>query len=167
MVAHSKEFWVPLNGEEWPVGVFVLDGLDGSVWRRRNHPEALAEFFDGLVVAATHGKGVYSIDIPAGTPVDESIIPRVAQLGQNVPNPFNPMTTIKFNLPASGKATLAVFDVAGKRVRTLVDGTVEQGDHQVTWNGADDGGRPAAAGVYLYRLDSGAIHEVKRMTLVR
>jgi hypothetical protein len=122
---------------------------------------------DGLVVAATHGKGVYSVDIPTGTAVDETPMPRVAQLGQNVPNPFNPMTTINYNLPAAGKVTLAVYDVAGKRVRTLVDGMVGQGDHQVTWNGADDGGRPAAAGVYLYRLDSGSVHEVKRMTLVR
>ena len=61
----------------------------------------------------------------------------------------------------------AVYDIAGKRVRTLVDGTVEQGDHQITWNGLDDGGRPVSAGVYLYRLDSGDVHEVKRMTLVK
>ena len=122
---------------------------------------------DGLVVAATHGKGVYSIDIPVGTSVDEPVIPRVAQLGQNIPNPFNPMTTIKFNLTAEGRATLVVYNVAGRRVRTLVDGMMSQGDHQVTWNGADDGGRPVASGVYLYRLESGAYHEVKRMTLVR
>ena len=77
------------------------------------------------------------------------------------------MTTIKYSVPVAGRATLAVFDIAGKRVRTLVDGGVEQGDHQVTWNGLDDGGRPVAAGVYLYRLDSGDVHEVKRMTLVK
>ena len=129
--------------------------------------ELATRYADGLVVAATHGKGVYSINIPAGTPVEESGIPQPARLGQNVPNLFNPRTTISFNLSTAGKATLSIFDVSGKRVRTLVDRNLEAGDHQFTWNGADDGGRPAAAGVYLYKLDSGQVHEVKRMTLVR
>ncbi|MEN8008400.1 MAG: FlgD immunoglobulin-like domain containing protein [Candidatus Krumholzibacteriota bacterium] len=122
---------------------------------------------DGLVVAGTHGKGVYSIDIPVGTSVDNAEIPTAARLGQNVPNPFNPMTTISFNLAAAGKANLSIYDVAGKRIRTLVDMELEAGDHRFTWNGTDQSGRPAAAGVYLYRLDSGAVHDVKRMTLVR
>jgi len=122
---------------------------------------------DGVVVAATHGKGVYSINIPVGTPVDEAGIPQPVRLGQNVPNPFNPKTTISFNLTAPGETTLSIYDVAGNRITTLVDQDLEAGDHQFTWNGADHGGRPAAAGVYLYKLDSGSIHEVKRMTLVR
>jgi hypothetical protein len=122
---------------------------------------------DGLVVAGTHGKGIYSISIPTGTAVDEVDIPLPARLGQNVPNPFNPMTTIFFSLPVAGRTTLAVYDVAGHRVRTLVSQDLEAGDHQVTWQGTDDGGRQVAAGIYLYRLDSGSVHEVKRMTLVR
>lgn len=122
---------------------------------------------DGLVVAGTHGKGVYSISIPVGSDVDDAEIPLPARLSQNVPNPFNPMTTISFSLPAGGRATLVVYDVAGNRVKTLVNQDLEAGDHQVIWNGSDDGGRQVATGIYLYRLDSGSVHEVKRMTLVR
>ncbi len=122
---------------------------------------------DGLVVAGTHGKGVYSISIPTGSAVDDAEIPLPARLGQNVPNPFNPMTTIYFSLPAAGRATLTIFDVAGNRIKTLVRQDLEAGDHEVVWNGSDDGGRQVAAGIYLYRLDSGSVHEVKRMTLVR
>jgi hypothetical protein len=122
---------------------------------------------DGMVVAGTHGKGVYSISIPVGTAVDDPEIPQPARLSQNVPNPFNPMTTISFSLPESGPTTLTVYDVAGKRVKTLVNQDTAAGDHQVTWRGADDTGRQVSAGVYLYELVSGSVHEVKRMTLVR
>ena len=121
----------------------------------------------GLVVAGTHGKGVYSISIPVGSDADDADIPLPARLSQNVPNPFNPMTTISFSLPAGGRVTLVVYDVAGNRIRTLVNQDLEAGDHQVIWNGSDEGGRQVAAGIYLYRLDSGSVHEVKRMTLVR
>jgi WD40 repeat protein len=122
---------------------------------------------DGLVVAATHGKGVYSIALPVGTAVDDVEIPQPTRLAQNVPNPFNPMTTISFSIPAASSTTLTVYDVAGKLVRTLVRQDLEAGDHQVIWNGSDEGGRQVAAGVYLYRLDSGSVLEVKRMTLIR
>ncbi len=122
---------------------------------------------DGLVVAGTHGKGVYSIVIPVGTAVDEAEIPLPGLLGQNVPNPFNPMTTISFSLARPGPTTLTIFDVAGKRIKTLVNDDLEAGDHRVTWQGTDDGGRQVAAGIYLYQLDSGSVREVKRMTLVR
>ena len=122
---------------------------------------------DGLVVAGTHGKGVYSIVIPVGTAVDEAEIPLPGLLSQNVPNPFNPMTTISFSLARPGPTTLTIFDVAGKRIKTLVNDDLEAGDHRVTWQGTDDGGRQVAAGIYLYQLDSGSVREVKRMTLVR
>jgi hypothetical protein len=122
---------------------------------------------DGVVVAGTHGKGVYGISIPVGTPVEEGELPLARGLAQNVPNPFNPMTTISFNLPQDGRTSLVVYDVAGKRIRTLVDTNLKSGDHRFTWNGADDGGRQVSAGVYLYCLDSGTLHQVKRMTLIR
>ena len=88
-------------------------------------------------------------------------------LAQNVPNPFNPLTHISFELPADGTAHLAVYDIGGRLVRTLVDGAMAAGDHTVAWNGTDDAGRAVAAGVYLYRLRSGAVDEVRRMSLVR
>jgi hypothetical protein len=98
------------------------------------------------VVAGTHGKGIYSINIPAGSGTDETEIPQLARLAQNVPNPFNPMTTISFSLQVGGPTRLTVFDVAGKRIKTLVDDDIEAGDHRVTWQGTDDSGRPVAAG---------------------
>ncbi len=84
------------------------------------------------------------------------------------PNPFNPMTTIAFDLPRSVAVTLDVFDVAGHRVRSLIDGQVmPAGNRAVVWNGQDDSGRPAATGVYFYRLQAGEFADTGRMMLIK
>ncbi len=122
---------------------------------------------DGLIVAGTHGRGVYSLTLPITTAVADELPRSLPVLGQNVPNPFNPLTHISFDLPDGGQTSLVVYDVAGRQVRTLVTGTLPAGGHTFSWNGADDAGRQVGAGVYLYQLRSGTIDEVRRMTLVR
>jgi len=84
------------------------------------------------------------------------------------PNPFNPQTTIAFDLPKRGSVSLRVFDMAGRLVRNLF--TTEPhtpGRHEVVWNGRDDGGRQVASGTYFYRLEAGQYSETKRMVLVK
>ena len=83
------------------------------------------------------------------------------------PNPFNPQTSVSFNLPRDGRASLEVYDVSGRLVRTLVDGNLPAGDHSVTWSGDDDDGRGVATGTYLLRLRQGGISEVQRVTLMK
>ncbi len=86
---------------------------------------------------------------------------------ENAPNPFNPMTTIRFETRRAGTVALTVFDLRGHRVRALVTGHREAGLHEVVWDGRDDQGRAASSGVYAYRLDAGGISQVRRMLLVR
>jgi len=74
------------------------------------------------------------------------------RLEQNSPNPFNPVTTLMFELPAAGDAELVVYNAAGRRVATLLDGQTKAGKRSVTWRGVDDAGRPVASGVYFFRL---------------
>ena len=84
------------------------------------------------------------------------------------PNPFNPTTTISYELQGSATVNLAIYDVAGQLVRRLVAAEVTAaGRHEVVWNGRDITGRVVAAGVYFYRLDAGAYSETRRMTLVK
>jgi hypothetical protein len=83
------------------------------------------------------------------------------------PNPFNPVTTIGYSLRDDGVAEMAVFSLAGRRVRTLVNGFVPAGDHEATWDGLDDRGAPVASGVYFYRLRVGDAVETRRMVLVK
>jgi hypothetical protein len=84
------------------------------------------------------------------------------------PNPFNPNTTLQFELPRSGVVWLRIYDVTGRLVRTLVRGEeYPAGIGSVPWNGQDDVHRPAASGVYLVRLDNAGITETQRAILVR
>lgn len=80
----------------------------------------------------------------------------------NRPNPFNPQTEIEFSLPSEEHVTLEIFDLQGKRVKTLVDGTLGAGWHAVSWDA-----RRHASGIYLYRLCAGDVVEQKRMVLLR
>ena len=111
---------------------------------------------DGLLVAGTHGRGVYSANVAgAGNPVsneDEVELPQSARLEQNYPNPFNPETTIKYELGKAGQIQLAVFDATGRRVNVLDTGLRNAGSHEVQWDGTDQSGRVMASGTYFYRL---------------
>ncbi len=84
------------------------------------------------------------------------------------PNPFNPRTTVAFELDAPGRVRLEIFDLAGRRVRGLVGGReMGAGRHAVDWDGVDDGGRAAAAGVYVCRLLADGVEARVRMALIR
>jgi len=93
--------------------------------------------------------------------------PRVVQLRQNKPNPFNPATTITFALPRDAEVDLAVFGVDGRRVATLASEVMAAGEHTVTWRGRDQSGRRVASGTYFYRLMADGQLQVKRMVMVK
>jgi hypothetical protein len=81
------------------------------------------------------------------------------------PNPVNPMTTFRFDLPRAGTVSLAVFSVSGRLVRRLVDGTLPAGHHQAVWDGTDAAGRKVAAGVYFCELRTPSGVETQRVTV--
>lgn len=84
------------------------------------------------------------------------------------PNPFNPSTSIAYELPRDAVVTLVVHEVNGRRVRTLRAGVAEcAGRHEAMWNGLDDGGRPAGSGVYLVRLVADGVAQVQRVALIK
>ena len=88
-------------------------------------------------------------------------------LEQNVPNPFNPETTIRFSLPSSERVTLNVYSASGALVRTLVDGVQPSGSHSFTWNGVDNSGNAVSSGVYFYRLNAGKFNDTRKMVLLK
>jgi len=84
------------------------------------------------------------------------------------PNPFNPRTEIAFAVPAGGaQVRLDVFDVSGRLVKRLISGSMEAGNHTVTWSGLDQSSRHVASGTYFYRLSSGAFQQTKSMILLK
>jgi endonuclease/exonuclease/phosphatase family metal-dependent hydrolase len=88
-------------------------------------------------------------------------------LHPNVPNPFNPATTLSFDLAQSGRARLDVYDPRGRRLATLIDGDLPAGQHQLVWTARAQDGSPLASGVYLVRLVAGDVRQTQRVTLVR
>jgi hypothetical protein len=146
---------------------------------------------DPLFCANLAGDGQYNLDeaspctpeaspgcggmgaMPVGcalSPVDDpppSDLPLVTRLREAFPNPFNPMTTIKYDVSRAGRVTLEVFDLAGRLVQVLVDEPLPVGHHEVSWRGTARDGRVVAAGVYFLRLKAADTRDTQRVTLVK
>ena len=90
------------------------------------------------------------------------MLPDSYVLGGNYPNPFNPSTEIRFALPEASNVSLVVYDMTGRVVAELLDGSLETGIHSVTWNAST-----LPSGVYVYRFQAGAFSESKLMTLLK
>ncbi len=111
---------------------------------------------------------VGSAEFASAAAGDVPLVPTEFDLLQNFPNPFNPETTIRYNLPAASPVKLEIFDVLGRKVRTLVNADRQNpGYHTVLWNGRDDRGRPAASGVYIYRIVSDKQSLSRKMILMK
>ncbi len=166
-LSSPREFNLPLtagifNGQTWAVayntGSGYVTGAGGF------------DFTDGLEITYflvpsgvtwTSESGAFPhlpTSVQDGTPLRQ--MPRLLQ---NHPNPFNPQTTISFDLPRPAAVSLRVFDVSGRLVRALLEGeVVAEGRQEVVWDGRDDGGRRVGSGTYFYRLESGEYAEIRR-----
>lgn len=102
------------------------------------------------------------------TAVDDPVIPQTFRLYPGVPNPFNPATSIRYDVPErGGVVTLRIYEVGGRLVRTLLDGPQTVGQKTVVWNGRDDQGRSVASGVYFCRLRAPGYDKTLKMVLVQ
>lgn len=145
--------------QEGPRMVTEMDGSCVVVWQD-HRPDVDSDIY----LQRIDGQGILGLPVSGvGDPAWPAVV-----LQQNVPNPFNPVTTIAFELAEPARVSLQIHDAAGRRVRTLLAGEVRAaGPGEVSWNGFDDHGRPASAGVYFYRLEAGDRVETRRMVLVK
>ena len=112
----------------------------------------------------------FAFDPPSGKRAGDSkeaIIPDQLSLSQNYPNPFNPATTVRFGLPVASPVRLEIFDVLGRSVQTLVDGSLDAGFHEIVWDSRNRSGNEVATGIYFYRLRTSEGTIVKRMLLLK
>jgi FlgD Ig-like domain len=126
----------------------------------------------GTSTAGDHGTGyalvVHDGTVSAASAVSNLDVPRPGSITSIAPNPFNPQTTIAFDLPGQAAVRLGVFDVAGHLVKELISGDVfEQGRHEAVWNGRDATGCYVASGTYFCRIEAGNYVETKRMALLK
>jgi hypothetical protein len=102
------------------------------------------------------------------TSVDpEQAIPGNFYLARNYPNPFNPSTTIQYDIASDGMVSLKIYDVLGRHVKTLAEGQAKAGHYQVIWDGFDDAGQQVSSGVYLYRIQTSEGTATRKMNLIR
>ena len=96
-------------------------------------------------------------------------LPKAFSLSQNIPNPFNPSTTISYTVTegVAVKVALKVYNIRGSLVRTLVDEMREPGKYTMFWDGTDDYGRQLSSGVYLYRMQAGDFTQTRKMVLLK
>ncbi len=118
-----------------------------------------------LVEAAVDDFLLTGIRVPAAVASPEVL--RQNGLEPCRPNPFNPRTSIRYSVAESGRASLRIYGVSGRVVRTLVDGPVEAGEHSLAWDGRNEAGDAVASGIYYLRLETGDFMQVRTMTLVR
>jgi hypothetical protein len=124
---------------------------------------------DGVLDRAKHffNLHIYLASLPGGGLTD--VTPTsVDRLEQNYPNPFNPTTTIAFSIKQRARVKIDVFNVAGERVRTLLDETRTAGSYtDVRWDGTDAAGSPVASGIYFYKLAAADFSQTRKMVLLK
>jgi len=98
---------------------------------------------------------------------EEQSLPKTFALYQNFPNPFNPTTTIAYDLPKATQVELTIYNMRGQRIRTLVQGQQEAGNHQVVWDGRNFSGEPVASGIYLYVISTPEFRQIKKCLLMK
>ena len=139
-----------------PISVTLYFEGQGEGWEDTITPRMVALLgTDGVIRILENG---FTVD-PVGT--------QKTDLFQNVPNPFNPATQIGFFVSREGSVRLAIYNLLGQRVRTVVDEHRASGHHVVTWDGRDERGRPAASGIYFYRLTAQGSVQTRKMMLLR
>jgi hypothetical protein len=109
------------------------------------------------------GDATTAIDGPSAA----GAVPARHVLGQATPNPFNPVTRLTYGLPTEGTIELAIYNVAGQRVRTLADGVQTAGFHTVAWDGRDEGGRALASGMYFCRMHADGFERTTKLVLLK
>jgi len=145
-------------GQTWSA-VFYGFGLEGLAGDRMDSLLARSlRYFEQTVTSAVRSGDAYA--------------PVTFELLQNYPNPFNPSTTIQFSLPVRAAVTVTVYDIGGRRVRSLLEEERDAGRHSILWDARDDRGQEVSSGVYFYRLevsgiDGSILRQTRKMMLMQ
>jgi ligand-binding sensor domain-containing protein len=153
-----------------------LYSFDGTTWKAYSEPtwgdtyNCIAIDKDGTKWLGGVRMGVLSFRETDGAStgvITADALPKGFAILGNSPNPFNPSTTISFSLPAAGKANLTIYDITGRKVRTLISGQMSAGNHSANWDGRDESGIPVSSGVYFVHLRAESASTAARMLLLK
>jgi len=164
----ARHFLRAAAGDHLDVALALLGAGAGIIGQgellRLQLPPSAADAPPAATIAARDGANG-PLPVVIGAAADTP--PSATRLLGNVPNPFNPSTTVRFALAAPGRACVRLFALDGRLVRTLVDAELPTGEHTLVWDGRNDRGRPVASGAYVCRFTCGGTIEARKMTLTK
>lgn len=120
-----------------------------------------------LAVPNFHDNSVSFIQLEMPVSIQDNSIQIINLELSNYPNPFNPSTTISYQLPVNSKVELTIYNLKGHKVHTLINGFKDKGNHTVIWEGDDELGNPVTSGIYFYKFKAGYLQKVKKMILMK
>ena len=142
----------------------ILVQLDVNSTTVEEFAELIIESNDLITPSATIILNV----VNTATRVEQySLHPDQYQLDQNYPNPFNPTTTIRYGLPEAAQVTLYIYDIKGRKVRSIIAEDQTAGSYEYLWNGMDDSGQPVSTGLYLTRMRAGSYSKTIKMLYLK
>ncbi len=144
----------------------AVDPVDDTFWYTQEHAKP------NSFIGEQFGWATKIAQITLDQDLDKSVaeaetMPDSYALLENYPNPFNPETQIRFQLPEASHVTMRIFNSLGQEIRTLTDKQYEAGSHSVRWDSKDNQGNTLSSGVYLYKVQAGTFTQVKKMTLLK
>jgi hypothetical protein len=151
-----------------------IEGVETSYIQDNNYTDDNLEYNIEYFyrVAANIGfwtdySNVASVIIENVSIIGNNDIPIVYKVHQSHPNPFNPVTTLQYDLPEDGFVNITVYDMMGRQINTLVSGQQNAGYKSIQWNATNNTGQPVSAGVYLYSIEAGEFRQVRKMVLLK
>ena len=99
--------------------------------------------------------------------IENGILPKEFALHQNYPNPFNPTTQIHYDLPESEFVSIIIYDVIGRKIKSLINTNQEAGYRSIAWNATNDLGQPVSNGMYIYTIQAGEFRQTNKMVLLK
>ena len=163
----TKEVAIRISSAEYPLSI---------AWNSTDEAQLLV---DGKATSLK-GSGTTQIANPQ-SPIKLRLflskgveLPKEFAIDQNFPNPFNPTTAIKYQIPVSSNVTLRIFNIMGEEIKTLVNAIQDPGYKSIEWNSTNNAGNPVASGIYFYRIDAVDVNnsansfvQVKKMLLLK
>jgi hypothetical protein len=119
------------------------------------------------VTPSSNGPWTFTMDAGWMLSTEEELLPEVFALHNNYPNPFNPITNIRYDIPEVSDVRIDIYNLAGQRVRTLVSREHQPGRYRIKWNATNDFGSPVASGMYIYRIHAKDFVSVKKLLLMK
>ena len=110
---------------------------------------------------------IVSITLTEVSIIEDTDMPTITSSIGNYPNPFNPETTISFTIPIESNLRIDIYNIKGQKVKALINGVYEAGNHKIVWNGLDDNGQNVGSGIYLYRMKTDDFSQTKKMVLMK